>query len=777
AYLHESRDGEIVTFFIPHFDDPASLSAETALRSIIRQSLDTVRLSSHWEARLTDLNRKRSSKLDELTSLLRQKIDESKTFYIFIDALDEFEPVERRALLVSLASVVSGSCLRVFISSRESLSGELKERIPSIRMISMASTEARTDIAAFVRETLEERQQNEDLMVQDKSIIDDIKHALINHADGMFLWVAFLLDEICAQNCDDDIRNAIGRLPKNLTEVLKRALHRIIRRQKSPISIKAFQWIAIAKRPLTLDELREAMSIEILQPSLNPGQLVNGIHQLPTWCENLIRVDEESRTTEFAHKAVYEFIVRGLSGPEFTQFHFTPKDADHNAGEVCVTYLNFSDFVTTVAQRPKPVKIDPPTMAHSALQNSWKLPKSFSSAITMSRKNVQAKSDLVEILATYNRSDNAGSINMLQDSYPFLKYASVHWISHHYSIQQSYLLDMDQQEPLALNSAIWPWSLANRHFAVIQLLGILGKINSADEADSLQISAAEGDKELVGALLDVHRSTNLSRFNEMATAALERASHYGQIEIVEWLISEGFNANAPSTLISQRWNALHAASQGGHIEVVESLLSAGAYVNTTDCYEQTALFLASQGGHLKVVERLLIAGADANAGLKYPGARSALVVASEGGYVEVVEQLLSAGAIVNGDGPTALIAASKGGYIRVVECLLSAGAVNTRWNGRNALVAASEGGHLEVIECLLSAGAIVNGDGPTALIAASKGGHLEVIERLLSAGANVNATNRYGWTALQEASEGGYLEVVDRLLSAGADVDAADRYR
>ncbi|KAK2000971.1 hypothetical protein LX36DRAFT_668289 [Colletotrichum falcatum] len=172
------------------------------------------------------------------------------------------------------------------------------------------------------------------------------------------------------------------------------------------------------------------MSIEIRQPSSRPGQLVNEIHKLPAWCENLVRVEEESGTTEFAHKAVYEFIAEGLSGPDFTEFHFKLEDADHEVGEICVTYLHFSDFVTTMTQRPQPVRIDPAAMARSALQNSRHLPKSISSAIMKSHKSAQTKTDVAGVLATYNRSDNAEPINALQDQHPFLKYASVHWISH-----------------------------------------------------------------------------------------------------------------------------------------------------------------------------------------------------------------------------------------------------------------------------------------------------------------------------------------------------------
>ncbi|KAF0323961.1 hypothetical protein GQ607_008666 [Colletotrichum asianum] len=186
-YAHERRAREKVTFVFPHFADQTPLSAEATLRSIIRQSLDPVRLSSDWEARLKELDRKPSSELGELTSLLRRAIDQSDTFYIFIDALDEFELAERRALLDSLVSVASRCRLRVFVSSRESLSGELRDRIPTIETVLMASPEAKIDIATFVEGTLQRRQQNGDLMVQDQSIVDDIRQALINRADGMFL--------------------------------------------------------------------------------------------------------------------------------------------------------------------------------------------------------------------------------------------------------------------------------------------------------------------------------------------------------------------------------------------------------------------------------------------------------------------------------------------------------------------------------------------------------------------------------------------------------------
>lgn len=180
---------ENVAFFFPHFNDPQSLCAETVIRSIIRQSLDPVTLSEEVEASLIEVDLKPSPGVDEWTVLLRQRLAQSEKFYIFIDALDEFEPKERRALIDLLASLGSsgGSGLRVFLAGRESLSGELKDKFPGIERLSMASAGANTDVALYVNEALQERIENRDLVVGDQSLVLEIEHALTKHADGMYV--------------------------------------------------------------------------------------------------------------------------------------------------------------------------------------------------------------------------------------------------------------------------------------------------------------------------------------------------------------------------------------------------------------------------------------------------------------------------------------------------------------------------------------------------------------------------------------------------------------
>lgn len=185
---HKSGIDEIVAFFFPQFDNPQSLCAETVIRSIIRQSLDPVMLSEEMEADLSEMDQKPSTGLVELTILLRKRVAQSKMFYIFIDALDEFGATERRALLNLLVSLGSGgSGLRVFLAGRESLSGELKGKLTGIEHVSMASAQANPDISLYIEEVLQEKIEDRDLVVGDQLLILDIKQALVKHADGMYV--------------------------------------------------------------------------------------------------------------------------------------------------------------------------------------------------------------------------------------------------------------------------------------------------------------------------------------------------------------------------------------------------------------------------------------------------------------------------------------------------------------------------------------------------------------------------------------------------------------
>lgn len=78
-----------------------------------------------------------------------------------------------------------------------------------------------------------------------------------------FLWVTFQIDSLCRENTDEAILNTLENLPGDLTTTFRRILRQLNHSEaaNSGLAKKAFEILAAAQRPFTLQELREAISI------------------------------------------------------------------------------------------------------------------------------------------------------------------------------------------------------------------------------------------------------------------------------------------------------------------------------------------------------------------------------------------------------------------------------------------------------------------------------------------------------------------------------------
>lgn len=175
-----------VLFFFPRFDEMESLRAETILRSIVRQVLEPNDLSEQIETALGSMGQSSSTESEEVLELLQMGIAPLRTFYIIIDGLDECERNDRRDILQVLSSLISSSSkVKVFMASRENINREITKTFRVIEHISMGCPSGQSEIAAFVEDTLQERLETEDLVVGDPTLINDVKQALIEGAEGM----------------------------------------------------------------------------------------------------------------------------------------------------------------------------------------------------------------------------------------------------------------------------------------------------------------------------------------------------------------------------------------------------------------------------------------------------------------------------------------------------------------------------------------------------------------------------------------------------------------
>ncbi|KAI0107738.1 hypothetical protein GGR51DRAFT_514909 [Nemania sp. FL0031] len=670
-----------VSFFFVCFDNQSSLDAETIFRSILRQRLGPD-FPKEVETRLKKLDL--SFKLPEIINLLHTAFV-SDTHYIVIDGVDECEKASRQALLEGLsllASLEPGA--KIFLSSRESLSGEVRKFFPSLQHVSMDCAAMDLDIKSYIEDTINEKIDCEDLIVRDGNLPMEIKQALINGSNGMFLWVVFQVQEICSQHCDEDIRKAIKNLPKDITETFQRATRRIIHRGQKRSAEQIFQWVAGAKRPLNLDELREALAIEVGQQFSNPGRYYNDLHKVALWCENLIRVDEELQLVQFAHHTVLQFLQEKPPGSEF---HLALEEINHEIGEICVTYLNFNDFKMTMARRFKPLPpFEPIDIALAALSHEGTTSKITHILHKVKGKSRSKPTNMDDIRRIVNHGDSEGpeATRTQLESHAFLRYASRHWISHTSDFEEGKSRTWPIWKNMVLHGhdlAMKPWEIDNqnvhdsaalrwayesRHYPLVELLLDRGGPLTTVLSDVMNRSTARGDYDTLSFIISHYDKD--SRFKCYFTALVHGVKHNssGQYNkdsnlhsILEIAVRSGHFKKVQSLLLAgtcfyfndSDWlTVLQAAALGGHFDIVETLMDGKAYINIIDSNASnglTALQAAAVGGHLAIVERLFGAGPEVHAPDTVYRSKTVLGAVDGSSQLKEIQRLPISGACVN----------------------------------------------------------------------------------------------------------------------------------
>jgi hypothetical protein len=117
--------------------------------------------------------------------------------------------------------------------------------------------------------------------------------------------VAFQLDEGCGAMSEADILTTLSNFPKDLVETYQRILLRIQRSKSGTCKLstaqKIFTWIICARRPLSIDELKEAIIFTPEDNFLDGKKVPINQSQLLHACGNLVLFDQEDCTVLLAH--------------------------------------------------------------------------------------------------------------------------------------------------------------------------------------------------------------------------------------------------------------------------------------------------------------------------------------------------------------------------------------------------------------------------------------------------------------------------------------------
>lgn len=698
--LHRQSNPQVAYFFCRH-DDPESLRARTILGSLAKQLLRGVK---DITAMSKDCAMKDPLTLDSdrIHRLLKRNLEPNYRAYFILDGLDECHEDQKEDMIRYLQEIQEVFPLLVCLSFRQEAGNALTLRPESFAKSSVISIpDNNPDIAEFIQTELERRVELGRLKVGEPTLILDIRDALVERAQGMFLWVVLQINSLCLANTDESIRHALANLPRDLTGTFSRVLEQSAALGKEN-QRRILELITVAYRPLTTEQLREALSVVPGDTHWNWARMPNDIYAALACCGSLVIVDEETLSVKFIHHSVKQFLLSGSR--KVAGQTFTIQNAHRTMASIIMTYLNYSIFDTQISRMtiPRvrhekvPIKVIDSVLDSSSTQRL---------ALKLLRSRKSSNFDIGKVLAMEGQSYWMQPTNQCV----FLNYARLYWAQH--------ILRGPSQDPAIYKSLCRPldrnilvldakddfdwtplfWAASRGHEAVARLLLEKGvNIEMKDTNNKTPVlQAAKGGHEAIVLLL-LEKGANIKSMDELLLWAA-RGGHEG---VMRLLLAKGADIKSKDT--TNRTPLLSAASSGQEA-MVQLLLENGADIESKDIYNQTALIRAACRGHAEVVQLLLEKGADIES--KDNNSQTALSLASMKGYEALVRMLVEKGADIESkddiDRTPLMWAVSKENE-SMVRLLLEKGAdIQSRDKyGKTALMQAADGKHEAIVRLL-----------------------------------------------------------------------------
>ena len=579
--LHVQSKGTYVAYFFARHDTLESLKARTIIGSLAYQFLRVIPdLNLTSTAKTLDMRR---STLDvgRIFDLLQHALPADFKAYIILDGIDDCHDAEREQLIQHLHKLQATFKVLLCISHRVESNSLLKHYLENVTAATSTSMpDDNPDIEEFIEAELKSCIESRKLVLGDPSLILEIRDALQAGSKGMFLWTALQIDSICYMKTDDTIRQALEDLPKDLSETFSRILDRS-RELGEPYQKRIFELVTAAQRPLTAEELGEAITVAPGDATWNPAKALNDVFSVLTCCGSLLIVDEEDFTIRLVHHSVKQFLLNGYKGSEAA---IMMHGVRQTMSEIVITYLNYGIFNTQLSTvHPSQIMSQSPMpdIVHSALGSSSTVSK-LASRFLQSYK--QPDFDMNKVL----REARGGIGTNLIHQQHFWTYTRLYWVQH--------ILDISDLDPVMYR---------------LLLRLCRGNVVDADITDDsgrtpLSLAAGIGNELVVRALLDSGKAEVDSK-DEDGQTPLSYAAVEGHEAVVQLLVKTGkVNINL---MDSSCMSPVFYAAQKGHEAVVKLLLETGKVdLIWKDYNKRSLLSLAAENGHEAVVKLLLETG-------------------------------------------------------------------------------------------------------------------------------------------------------------------------
>ncbi|KAI5836982.1 ankyrin repeat-containing domain protein [Morchella snyderi] len=773
----------------------------------------------------------------ELQEILDLLLGDIGITYLFIDGLDEIDIKQREMVLGTICFLLpKAENLRVFLSSRYEvdISDSLKGIDSHIRRVDIG-TKNQSDIDTYVT--------GEGKAIFKKYILDDTMRQEIQNildrvcwkAEGMFLWARLVMYDLKSQVDMEGLEYAADNLPTGLEEAYGRILNRInekITERERDLAKRVLAWIMYSKRPLSLNELMQAMAISEGDRCMNERKRIRV--RLDELCGPIVEFDARDKI-RFVHFTVKEYLKSEYSA----SFKIIPQvDAHRDMAITCITYLSFTCVDTSIEDK---MVID---FVRSGEYCLYQYAESYwldhvKDAIKLGNDNswVESLVPLLDRLVKLrldeippHRIDNLKPSGEHQFLGEFSRWPEIqrYLLTYHnitcgnavsgatlvdpFGLQISVKRFRKQLEILFTSESKADKDKLHQYYGenifkcsqvhcayYVEGFGVEEKRDEHLNTHTRPVKCSfQGcDFESIGFATPSALKAHVQRYHPIHTYDEEKCNlsspNAGQplgisdpkivlfdsistrdLEVVKTVLELGlcldsvFKGDEP---------VLHHALKAGSEDIFRLLLEKGANADEIDRRSKaTILSSAVSRGLEQCVQLLLDWGADINKGGEGENSVAPLSLAINVCY-NLVRLLLENGADANtagSGGIPALILAVEAEQTAIAKLLLEYGANvdSTDSKGVTALVYAARKS-AAIVQLLLEKGADANGldyDGIPALVLAASNGQTETVKLLLEYGVNVDSKAPGGETALIYAASR-FPAVVQLLLEKGADAD------
>ncbi|KIW18057.1 hypothetical protein PV08_02344 [Exophiala spinifera] len=296
-----------VAYFYCNFGAERIQTLEYILGSLLKQLL-----SKHFDMASVPKSvikiYERSKNLQTSMRILKPLLDivcrSLERVHVIIDGLDEVSPETQSAFveLFDLSGHGHSFDVSLLVCSRPHIQG-----IQAAEKLQIAARE--DDIKAMIRHRMKTDANIKRVVNGDTTWAGRVGAKIFRQSNGLPLLAQLHLNRIAEESSKADVDDKITALKPGLIEQYNQSLERITANPGfAKLAFRAFSWLIAARRPLSSDELCQALGIGLEDTKLRRDR-TPAFESVLQSCLGLLRFNEPLKTVEFFHFSIKEHLV------------------------------------------------------------------------------------------------------------------------------------------------------------------------------------------------------------------------------------------------------------------------------------------------------------------------------------------------------------------------------------------------------------------------------------------------------------------------------------